>query len=104
MGSAAAMQPASGAMVASELPRDSRGSQQGRAAAPKPPVTPPPGPQKLGTPRDGGASESGSGDDEYAARPGAAAEPAQDWSAAADWTPVNGVELYSFAPCDPGTQ
>ena len=94
MGASLALQPASGPTVAAVTPSSGRGHPEGRTAAPKPPRTPPPGPQKLGMPRGGGAaSESGSGDDECAAaRPAAAVdEPAQDWSAAAEWSPVNGA-------------
>ena len=52
-------------------------------------MTPPPGPQKLGTPR-GGASESGSGDDECGARPAVTTRAAEDWAANGEWAPVNG--------------
>jgi hypothetical protein len=80
--------------TASELPACKPALCAGRAAAPKPPATPPPGPQKLGTPR-GGASESSSGDDESAARPSDAERvtDAADWSADAQWTPVKAGEV-----------
>jgi len=100
MGAPTALQPTLAATALASTPSGGRGHQESRAAAPKPPVTPPPGPQKLGTPRGGGASESGSGDDEYAAaRPAAAVdEPAQAWSAAAEWSPVNGADTVHLLP------